>query len=42
MMAGSSSEARTSDASGDGVDDQDGGEGNKDVGVFLEESMRVV
>ena len=36
-----SSEAGTSDASGDNQDDQDGGAGSRDAGVSLEGSMRV-
>ena len=35
-----SSEAGTSDASGDDQDDQDGGTGSVDAGAFTEESMR--
>ena len=36
-----SSEARTSDASGDNKDNQDRGEGNRNIGASLEGSMRV-
>ena len=39
-MESSSSEARMSDASDDSLDDQDGGAGNVDAGVSMEESMR--
>ena len=38
---GSSSGARTSDASGDNLDDQDGGEGSRGAGASLEGSTRV-
>ena len=38
---GSLSEAETLDASGNGVDDQDGGEGSGGTGVSLEGSIRV-
>ena len=40
-MEGSSSDPGTSDASGDGGDDQDGGEGSRDTGASLEGSTRV-
>ena len=41
MMAESSLDQGTSDASGDDGDDQDGGEGNRGTGASLEESTRV-
>ena len=41
LMADSSLDQGTSDASGDGADDQDGGEGSRDTGVSLEGSTRM-
>ena len=41
MMGGSSLEAKTLDASGNGADDQDGGEDSGDTGASLEGSTRV-
>ena len=41
LMADSSLDQETSDASGDGADDQDGGEGRGDTGVSLEGSTRM-
>ena len=40
MESLSSSEVRTSDVSGDGLDNQDGGEDNVVIGVSPQESMR--
>ena len=41
LMVDSSLDQETSDASGDGADDQDRGEGSGDTGVSLEGSTRM-